>query len=252
MKKFTLTLILAISIMILCCACGSDPNKKIIGYWMRGDGYTISFVDESSCSFGEGVPQTYKIYDKNHLQIVDSSGNGVTEFVFEVAGDTLKIRLATEDVYTEFTKNPDEQKKILEEMREWEAIALEEQRLQEQIDNIQEQIDSYRNDVVDIQRDIDWNKYAIENNKADIIKWEEAIEQEYIGCQEAIDFGDDKEYHEKQRDDFVAAHKESIQGCNERIAELEEENVDYQESIDLIIIEIEKLEKEIKELKEQK
>lgn len=234
--------------MILCCACGNNPNKGIIGYWMRGDGYTISFVDESSCSFGEGSPQTYRIYDKNHLQIVDSSGNGVTEFVFEVDGDTLKIRLATEDGYTEFTKNADEQKKILEEMREWEAIAQEEQRLQNQIDSIQAQIDSYWSDVADIQGDIDWNNSAIENNKSDIIKWEEAIEQEYIDCQEAIDFGDDKEYQEKQRDDFIAAHKESIQRCDERIAELEAENVSYQESIDSILVEIEKLEKEIEEL----
>ena len=60
------------------------------------------------------------------------------------------------------------------------------------------------------------------------------------------------EYQEKQRDDFIAAHKESIQRCNERIAELEAKNVGYQESIDLIIVEIEKLEKEIEELKEQK
>ena len=78
--------------------------------------------------------------------------------------------------------------------------------------------------------------------------WEEAIAQEYIDCQEAIDFGDDREYHENQRDDFIAAHKGSIQGCNDRIAELEAENVGYQESIDLIIVEIEKLEKEIEEL----
>lgn len=249
MKKFTLSFILSICIMILCCACGSNPNKKIIGYWMRGDGYTISFVDESSCSFGEGAPQTYKIYDKNHLQIVDSSSNRVTEFVFEVDGDTLKIRLATEDGYTEFTKNEDEQKKILEELREWEAIALEEQMLQEQIDSIQVQIDSYWNEVVDIQGDIDWNNSAIETNKADIVNWEENIEQAYIDCQESIDFGDDKEYHENQRDDFIAAYNEAIQGCNDRIAELEAENVRYQENIDLIIIEIEKLEKEIEELR---
>lgn len=248
MRKYTLSFILLIGIMILCCACGNNLNKEIIGYWMRGDGYTISFVDESSCSFGEGAPQTYKIYDKSHLQIVDSFGNGVIEYVFEVDGETLKIRLAAEDGYTEFTKNADEQKKILEEMREGEAIALEEQRFQNQIGNMQAQIDSYWNDVADIQADIDWNNYAIENNKADIIKWEEAIAQEYIDCQEAIDFGDDREYHENHRDDFIAAHKGSIQGCNDRIAELEAENVGYQESIDLIIVEIEKLEKQIEEL----
>ena len=61
MRKLTLSIILSICIMILCCACGSKPNKEIIGYWMRGDGYTISFVDDSSCSFGEGkVPHFVK------------------------------------------------------------------------------------------------------------------------------------------------------------------------------------------------
>ena len=219
---------------------------------MAEDGYTISFVDESSCSFGESALQTYKIYDNNHLQILDVSKNAVMEFVFEVAEETLKIRLTTEDEYIVFTKNADEQKKILEKMQEIEAIALEEQRLQKEIDSVQAKIDSYMNDIEKVQGDIDWNNYAIENNKADIIKWEEAIEQEYINCQEAIEFGDDREYHENQRDDFIASYKESIQNCNERIVELEAENVRCRENIDLIIVEIEKLEKEIEKLKEQK
>ena len=219
---------------------------------MSDDGYTISFVDESTCSIGEGTPQTYKIYDKNHLQIVDSSGKGVTEFVFEVDGNILKLRLATEDGYTEFTNNEDEQKKILEEIRKRELVALEEQRLQDEIDGVQAQIDSYWDDVADIQRDINWNKSAIEKNKESILKWEEDIELEYIQCQEAIDFGDDREYHENQRDRFIASYNESIKGCNERIAELEAENVSYQESIDLIIVEIEKLEIKIEELRQQK
>ena len=252
MKRSTRIFILSICIMSLLCACSSSSNKAIIGYWMRGDGYTISFVDDTTCTLGEGAPQAYKIYDKNHLQIVDSTGNGVTEFVFEVEGETLKIRLASEDGYTEFTKNADEQKKILDEMRKWEALALEEQRKQEQINNIREQVSLYQNDIAEIQKDIDWNNSAIENNKEDIIKWNEAIEQEYIECQEAIDFGDDKEYQEKQRDDFIASHKESIQKCNERISLLEAENSGYQENIELILVEIEKLEMEIDELLGQK
>ena len=249
MKKHCLSLILSIIVMILCCACGNNPNKDIIGYWMRGDGYTISFVDESSCSLGEGAPQAYKIYDKNHLQIVDESGSGVTEFVFEVDGDTLKIRLVLEEGYTEFTKNEDEQREIMEEVRMWESIALEEQRVQEQIDSIQSIIDSYWEDVADIQGDIDWNNYAIENNKEDILNWEENIKIAYEQCEESIEFGDNKEYHERQRDEHVETYNEAIQGCNDRIAELEAENVEYQKSIDLIIIEIEKLEKEIEDLK---
>jgi len=251
MKKIVKMIMLLICMTIFCCACGKDPNQAIIGYWMRGDGYTISFVDETTCSLGEGTPQTYKIYDENHLQIVDLSGESVTEFVFEVDGDTLKIGLATDEGYAEFTKNADEQKKILEELREWETIALEEQMLQEQINEIQEQIDSYWNEIADIQSDIDWNNDAIENNKDDILKWTEAIEQEYKECQEAIDFGDDREYQEKQRDDAISAHNEAIQSCNTRIAELETENIGYQESIDLILEKIEKLEKGIEELQEQ-
>lgn len=127
--KNTLSVILLISIMILCCACGDNSSKELIGYWMRGDGYAISFVDETTCSLGEGAPQVYKIYDKDHLQIVDSSGKGVTEFLFEVDGDTLKIRLIMEEGYTEFTKNEDEQRKILEELRKRETAAFEKQLL---------------------------------------------------------------------------------------------------------------------------
>lgn len=247
MKKVTITLIL-IYIMCYFCACGSNPSEDIIGYWMRGDGYTISFVDDTTCSLGESAPQTYKIYDENHLQIVDLTGNGVSEFVFEVDDDVLKIRLATEEGYTEFTKDEVEQKKILEELKVWEAIALEEQMLQEQIDSIQEQIDSYRNEVTDIQKKIDWNNSAIENNKADIIRWEEAIEQAYIDCQESIDFGDDEEYQKNQRDSFVKVYNESIQSCNDRIVDLEEKNVGYQESIDSVLKKIKELEGEIEKL----
>ena len=248
MKKLTMVIICLLSVMILCCACGSNSGKEIIGYWMREDGYTISFVDESSCSWGEGALQTYKIYDKNHLQVVEPSGDEVTEYVFEVDGDILQIRLATEDEYAEFTKNADEQEEILKKVRELEAIALEEQKLQGQIDDIQNKIDLYQNEVSDIQKDIDWNNSVIENNRNDIIKWEEAIKQEYTDCQESIDFDGNREYHESQRDEFILAYKESIQGCNERIAELEAENVGYQEKIDFIMIEIGKLEKEIEEL----
>ena len=79
----------------------------------------------------------------------------------------------------------------------------------------------YGSKISELQDKIEWNNVAIENNKSDIVKWEEAIEQEYIDCQEAIDFGDDREYHEKQRDDFIASYNKSIQSCNERITELQ-------------------------------
>lgn len=248
MKRWICKTFLLLCTSLLCACNNMNPEEEIIGYWMRGDGYTISFTDSTTCSLGEGAPQTYKIYDKNHLQIVDSMGKGVNEFVFEVDGDLLKIRLVTEDGYTEFTKDEEEQKRILEELRTWEAIALEEQILQEQIEYLKSEIDVYRNEIADIQKKINRNTNAIGNNEEDIIKWQDAIEQAYIDCQEAIEFGDDKEYQEEQREYSVAMYNELIQDCRNRIAELELINISYQEEIELISTEIEKIEEEIEKL----
>jgi len=49
---------------------------------------------------------------------------------------------------------------------EWEAVALEEQIIQEQIINIQQQIDLYGSKISELQDKIEWNNVAIENNKS--------------------------------------------------------------------------------------
>ncbi|MGN0134110.1 MAG: hypothetical protein ACI4AO_05230 [Anaerotignum sp.] len=244
MKKVNFLAILFVYTLTFFSGCGSDPQKDIIGYWMRKDGYTISFVDETNCSFSENSLETYKIYDGNHLQVVNYATNSVSEFVFEINGDTLKLRLPTEDVYTEFTKNEKEQKKIIEEVRERENIEFEEEMLQGQVDSIQEKISNITSEINKIQNEIDWNNLAIQNNRNDIERWKEEIQQEYINCEENISGGMDREYSENERDDFIVAYNESIQSCNERIKKLEAENVEYQNMIATYQSEIEKLQKE--------
>lgn len=241
MRKFVTPYVLFYLIIFLCCACGNTEKREIIGYWMSEDGSTISFVDETNCSINGGSSRLYKIYDNNRIQITDSLGGGVTEAIFEVKDSKLKIRLATEESYLEFTKNEDEQKEILKKIRELEITTFEREK-------IQEQIDSYKKQIEEIQRKINGNIMAIENNEEEILKWTEAIEQEYMECQEAIQGGDDKEYHENLRDDYIQAYKDSIQACNERIAELQSENEKYVESKNSIILEIEKLENGMMEI----
>jgi len=233
-------------IIFLCCGCGKSPEEEMIGYWMRSDGYAISFVDESTCSLGGDSLYNYKIYDKNHLQA--SNDSEVIEFVFNVDGDTLNLGLVNEEGLTEFTKNTEKQKQILEEVREQESLALEAELLQAEIDAIKEEIKGYKADIETLEWDIDWNNKAIETNEADIKVWLDNIEMAKTQCQEAIEFGDDPEYCEKQRDEFIEVYNESIDSCNERIAELEANNAEYKKSIESIESEIEKLEAKIEKL----
>ena len=237
MKKIKLISFMLGFVMFLCIGCGSKPEQEIIGYWIRGDGYTISFTDEQYCSFGDGVPQEYKIYDDNHLQVIDA--DGVREFVFEINGDTLLLGLVEEIEPTiEFTRDEEKQKAIREELS---AIADEENRrtaIENEIETIQAQINA-------IQNDIEWNNAAIENNKENIQHWKNEIELEYEQCKEAIEFGDDKEYQEKQRDDAIRAHEEAIQGCEERIAELQDANNSLEEELEPLIKKRDELEQSL-------
>lgn len=228
-------------ILILATACGKKSEQELVGYWMRGDGYTISFTDDSYCSFGDDAPEQYKTYDTNRLQIVNNDGSGVREFVYEIDGDILLIRLAKEDGYTEFTKNKEEQQKILEEMRKWEEIAAQEQIIFAQIDEYQAIID-------ELQAQIAENNDQIQANNDEISMWEDDIEYQKQRCQDAIDFGDDKEYQEHLRDEMIAKDECGIQVCKDAISELEANNSTCEEKIKQLTDTIEKLEDEKEKL----
>ena len=81
----------------------------------------------------------------------------------------------------------------------------------------------------------------ISNNEKGIKKWEQDTIDTIKDCEEAIASGDDREYHENQRDDFIHANNEAIEGCKKRIDEHKEkiemykkEIVKIQEQIDLL------------------
>ena len=248
MKRWTFKVALILCIIYL-CACSNNPEEEIIGYWMRGDGYTISFTDSSTCSLGEGAPQTYKIYDKNHLQIVDSTGNGVSEFVFEVDGDLLKIRLVAEEGYTEFTKDEETQKQILEEMRELEK---EQQEFEEELrikELIQSEITNKEKEIIEFQDLIRKNLGVIEIRESEILIWKNNIQSAHDLYDVTIKQGNDEIEARQFRDEQIADYNVYITECEQCIENVEAENIKYQENIDLILLEIEELEKEIETLK---
>lgn len=221
---------------MLLVGCASKNEKKIIGYWMDDYANTVSFVDDSNGTINND-PVTYTIYDGDHLQIRGEDGY-VAEHKFYFDGDDLYIS-PTDDINGDcvrFTKDEKEQKEILTrvskeradaeaELQRQEDIARQEAELQEKIDELQGKIDDCQDTIDDIDM-------RIENNKSDIIKWEEDINERKIECEEAIAFGDDPDYQTSQRDDFIAADKEAIESCNGRIEELEAEKTKYQEEMD--------------------
>jgi len=236
-----------VAAVLSCCSC-AGPEKKIVGYWMRGDGYTISFMDEECCSFGEGEVVPYRIYDKDHLQVEWEDRTGVTEFVFKLEGDELQIGVAGSDGYEIFTKNADEQKAILESVRQLEAEEAEYQKTEEKRQELLSQIDDCYLKIAALEKDIAFNESAIENNRKDIVKWEEAIAEEQAEYEEKVNAGEDPVYHGNMRDDFVKSYEESIEGCKDRIAELEAKNIELGEEIEGIRQEIEILEQKLDEL----
>lgn len=203
--------------------CGKAPETKIIGYWMRGDGYTISFTDETYCSFGDEAPREYKIYDEKHLQVIDE--NEVREFVFELEGDTLWLGLVEGIEPTiEFTRDEEKQKEILAECV---AIANEENErtsLEKKKDSIQQQIDKAK-------KDIQSNNNSIVSKKSSIEYYEGLIESYYDLCESAIELGNDRTEEEKGRDELIEQANKEISKYKNQISELESENKGLEEEI---------------------
>lgn len=204
---------LALIICLNLVACSDNKqNEKIIGYWMNSYADTVSFTDEESCSLNN-VSYLYKIYDKNHIQFIASDGY-TEEYVYKIENGKLYLKYADKEFYDEYTKDEDEQQEIINNVKQQDLEAAEEIKKQNRIDEIQVSIDECQVLIEDA-------KLKISNNQSDIEKWEQDIEDRIAACEEAIAFGDDKEYQENQRDDFIAADNEAIQGCLDRIEELQ-------------------------------
>lgn len=216
-----IALVLVVTTMFL-AGCQKKNEHEIIGYWMNQTANTISFTDEDHCAVGN-KSCIYKIYDENHLQFVSSDGY-TQEYLFRIEDDKLYIKTYEMNDYKEYTKDENEQKAILENVKRMEEETERENERLAKLQEIQESINQY-------QRYIEDANARIQKNREDIEKWEQDSENRRRECEEAIAFGDDKEYQENQRDEFISANEEAIQGCNTRIAELEQEIRGYQDEI---------------------
>lgn len=225
----------ALALSLFLSGCSQNvQNEQLIGYWMGPYGGTITFTDEENCTYGT-ERCTYQIYDDNHIQLV-SSGGDIKDMTFKLENEKLYIKYTGANDYEEFTKDEKEQQEIIERNREEQAAQQRESQKKEQIAEIQAQIDEQEQFIEDA-------KGRIKTNEKDIQKWEEDIELQKRQCEEAIAFGDDREYQENQRDDFIAADNEAIEECRKRIRELRKEIKGYK-------AEITKLKKNRKEIEE--
>lgn len=234
MRKYIKLLYVVLVVSFVFCGCSNigNSNEKIIGYWMNKNADTISFTDESNCSINNNVC-SYTIYDDNHLQFI-SFDKQTHEYLFKLENGKLYIKEINASSFDEFTKDEHEQAEIIKQVENAKQKALAEKQKQEKITELNEEIQEYQNKI-------DWSNYVICNNEKDIKKWEQDTIDTIKDCEEAIASGDDREYHENQRDDFIQANNEAIEGCKKRIAEHKEkiemykkEIVKIQEQIDLL------------------
>lgn len=202
--------------MILCFslfACGTSDGD-FIGYWMDESGDTLSFTDEENCVFN-GTAFAYKTYDEDHIQFTSEDGS-VSEGVFYFEEGDLYLKGVDAEEYVRYTKDEEEQQTIRDRLK-----------IQEQIAEIQGICDELAAKKVEYQDQIDALR--------------EDIQQRKDSCEEAIAFGDDREYHENLRDSFIAADEEKIQICQDASDKLSAQIADYEK-------EIENLNEQLKEI----
>ncbi len=234
MRKYIKFLYIVLAVSFVLCGCSNmeNNNEKIIGYWMNKNADTISFTDETNCSINNNAC-SYTIYDDNHLQIT-SFDKKTHEYLFKFENGNLYIKGINSQSFDEFTKDEFEQAEIIKQVEFEKQEANAEKQKQEKIAQLKEDIQEYQNEI-------NWSTRVISNNEKDIKKWEQDTLDTIKDCEEAIASGDDREYHENQRDDFIQANNEAIEGCKKRIAEHKEkiemyknEIVKIQEQIDLL------------------
>ncbi|WP_310605377.1 hypothetical protein [Anaerosporobacter sp.] len=234
-RKFSYSIVL---IIMVCCfleGCAKEnSNKKIIGLWMNQYTDIISFVDVQNCSINN-MTYTYRIYDENHLQII-SNDKYTYEYIFKLDNNKLYLKQNGTDIYEEYTKDEDEQKKILEENKQQVDNNKAENEKQDKINNLKEEVKRYQSLIQDANE-------RISNNKNSIEEWEQDSLDRIAECEEAIAYGDDAEYQINQRDDLLTANNEAIQSCKDRIVELEEEITYYKDEIEKLQEQIDNLER---------
>lgn len=199
MRKILL-LLLTFSVLLIGC---SSKKEKLEGYWMSDDGETITFLESGEIMI-DGITCKYSL-DDNKLLLVFLGSN--KEFKYEIKQNKLYITDLENNTTTCYYKDKNKQKEIKKQVA-----------INKKIDECSDKIKDAKNDIQDNKDTIEYYKQDNENRKK--------------SCKEAIEFGDDKEYQENLRDDFIKANNEKIENLKEENKKLEEQINDYQTEID--------------------
>lgn len=208
-----------IVLLIVCTSCSQNPEKLLEGYWMNESGNTLSFTSENECT-ANGEQYNYKIYDTDHIQIYKENTCDISEGVFYFEDGYFYLKDPAEEEYIKYTKDEEEQKQILKQIEN-----------QKKIEELENQIVDYQNKIADLEE-------RISNNESDIKNWEQNIQWAKEECQQEIEFGSDREYHENLRDEHIATYEEAIRKCEERIVEFKNEIKKYEQTIETIMNQI--------------
>ena len=109
MKKFVA---LSVLVLIILVGCKAKENyaENIVGYWMDGDGNTVSFTGDT-CTIDDEV-FNYKVYDNDRLQLSNKDYN--REYIVSFDKDNnLSLISADMSSTNTYTKDIEKQKAIL-------------------------------------------------------------------------------------------------------------------------------------------
>lgn len=227
MKKGIIGLLMIIFVFSAC----SRERESIEGYWMSENGKTISF-NSNGKAISNGVSMDYSIYGEDNLSI--SLLGIASEYKYTIKKDVLTLIDLNKNKTNTFYRDDKKQQEIINKINESKAKKEQDKMEDEKIVNIEREIDKYK----DLIKDAEWR---ISNNEKDIDRWEKDTVDRINECEESIQNGDDREYQENQRDEFINVNNESIASCKERIDKLNDDIIAYRE-------EIKRLETRLKEI----
>ena len=104
MKKKTLFLSLVLISMIVLSGCGKKTKKNtIVGKWAHSSGYTYTFNEDKTCSYGiagASMKCTYKV-DGDKLSILYDGNTVSFDTTYSIDGDELNVKdsLGNDTIY---------------------------------------------------------------------------------------------------------------------------------------------------------
>ncbi|MEI3340491.1 MAG: hypothetical protein V8R80_11595 [Eubacterium sp.] len=268
MRKKIFICTIFLMVLLMCVGCNNSPEKKLSGYWMRNDGYVMSFAEDGTCVMGDDL-YSYVIYDEKHLRLTDKNGN-VTEFVYEIKGDELYIGLA-EEMHADivFTKNEQKQEEIKNRVQELKAAENTYDQVKKDYEDIENKEESERNSIKKHNFNIQTKKETIDEYLRNIQACKDDYEKEvadfdleiqdnsndpsYIeSCKEYLELC--KEYRDstiKDYEEWIAECEKSISDSEEKIKQCENELENLKKDKEILADKMETADKTVAELKEE-